>query len=154
MAKKFKFRLEPILRLREYSAEQAKQSLAQIIKLKIDCENKILALSDDLENSFKVEYASNTVYYMQTINHYRENIKLEIGQINKKIDQLVEIENVRRKILAEKMKEQKIFEKLKDKDKIKYKFEVDKEEQKFIDEIAVTRFQLKSDFRSEKLRLT
>ena len=63
-----------------------------------------------------------------------------IVQIKNEITKIIEIENLKRKELQEAMKEEKILEKLKEKKRDEFKFEMSKEEDLALDEISIVAF--------------
>ncbi len=67
---------------------------------------------------------------------HRESVKGEITVLYRKQKQLSEIEQLRRKEYSEALKEVKVLEKLKERQKDAYRAEMNREEQQFLDETA------------------
>lgn len=132
--KKFNFKFESILNVRNHKVNLAKEDLAKVIKEKV----KRLDLISDYNTEINdlLESKSYDVLFLQSRNNRIEHLKVLIANLNKEIINIEEIENVRRKKLAELLKEEKIMEKLKEKDYEKFKDEYKKFENNFIDEIA------------------
>jgi flagellar FliJ protein len=132
--KKFQFKFESILKLREHKVNLAKEDLAKVIKEKqIRFDNLKINNTevDELLNS-----STRDILFLQARNNRIEHIKLLNQKLNKEINNIEEIENVRREKLAKLLKEEKIMEKLKENDFEDFKKEVNKKDSDFIDEIA------------------
>lgn len=137
MPKIFSFRLETVLKLREHKTKQAMEELTEVVGLRYNKEKEIeeqVAYRDEL---LKSQTQNGIVGDFQAKWHHKlfieENIeKLEIEKLS-----LLEIEEVKRKNLNEAMKDEKILGKLKEKQKIVYDNEINKEIQAFLDEIAI-----------------
>ncbi len=143
MAKKFSFRLEPLLKLRSHKVSDAKDSLAMVLRVRYGKDELIKEKSDYKNNLLQNKYSSSKAADMQTRIAHKSLIEKEIEKAKKEREQLLEIESVRRYKLNEAMKEEKILQKLKEKKIEQYNYEVNLEENSFIDEIAVSRFRLK-----------
>jgi flagellar FliJ protein len=132
--KKFNFKFESILNVRSHKVNLAKEDLAKVIKEKVkrlDIINTYLIEIDDL-----LKRQSYDVLFLQARNERIEHLKRLIANIEREIKNIEEIENVRRKKLADLLKDEKIMEKLKEKDFDLFKEEYKKQENNFIDEIA------------------
>lgn len=132
--KKFNFKFESILNVRSHKVNLAKEDLAKVIKEKVkrlDIINTYLIEIDDL-----LKRQSYDVLFLQARNERIEHLKRLIANIEREIKNIEEIENVRRKKLADLLKDEKIMEKLKEKDFELFKEEYKKQENNFIDEIA------------------
>ncbi len=142
MSKKFSFRLEPVLSLRSHKVNEAKEVFLQIQAKRIRKDNEIQACIDDMNSLYTRKNGTIPVVELQA-NFYRQDfLKNEIEKLNNEKERLVEIENHRRKLLAEAMKEEKILLKLKEKKREYYLEEQKQEENKFMDEIANNRFNI------------
>lgn len=140
MAKKFSFRLEPVLNLRTHKVNEAKEVFLQIQAKRIKKDNEIQSAIDDLNSLYTGKSGTIPVTELQA-NYYRQDfLKHEIVKMNAERDRLLEIENHRRNLLAEAMKEEKILLKLKEKKREYYLEELKQEDNKFMDEIANNRF--------------
>jgi flagellar export protein FliJ len=76
---------------------------------------------------------------MQAASYHNAYVRSQIEKLQKEIDKLKEIENIRRQQLNKAMQEEKVLTKLKDKKEHAYLHDVLKEENAFIDEIAILR---------------
>lgn len=139
MAKKFKFKLESFLKLKSFNVTKAEDALNKVLILKYEKEAEIENIKDeisDLNNNPKKQ----TIIDLQARFHRKIFLEERIVQIKYEITKIVEIENLKRKELQEAMKEEKILEKLKEKKRDEFKFEMGKEEDLALDEISIVAF--------------
>ncbi len=139
MSKKFIFRLEPLLKLRSHKVMQEKEALMQIQSLRISKENEISDNIEYLESLYRNKKGRISIEQMQTDFHRQNFIKEFIKKLETDRQRLIEIEEQRRLILNEALKEEKILEKLKEKKITAYKEELNFEDTKMMDEIANNR---------------
>ena len=138
MAKKFRFSLEPLLKLRAYHADVKKQALAEIIQLRDNKQKYIENRQVYLAQITLVRAAdSTTAGAMQTAHEHRESVKQDIAGLEYEKQQLEEIERVKQLEYGEALKEVRILEKLREKYRQQYAAELNAEEQKFLDELAL-----------------
>jgi flagellar protein FliJ len=140
--KKFNFRLENILMLKEFYEMEAKLKYAETLQQKIELENKNIEMEKTIfssmndfysekkngdvirgsDFSFQDEYISNLLCAIKINDEKKEEIKIELNTLKEK--------------LVKATKEKKTFEELKKRDKNKYKEKVRKEETKRLDDVA------------------
>ncbi len=144
MAKKFSFRLDTVLKLRSYKVKLAKEVLLQIQSQRIKAEEEINRNHQELQSLYRNKVGKISVETMQQDFYRQEYIKNYINILEKEKEKLLKIEEAKRKILNEAMKDEKILLKLKDKKIAEYKFEMNQEDQKVMDDIAIN---LKKDDR-------
>ncbi len=137
--KKFDFRLQKVLDVKEMVLKKMKKDLALLKKQKAESEKELNRLLNNFEefcskmhldkeqtiSEIKLEYS----YYYQYLDEI-ELQKKEIADLNIKIEQL-------RKKLIETQQDKKVLSKLKDKYNEIYIVEQQKKEQVLLDEIAV-----------------
>lgn len=143
MAKKFSFRLDSILNLRSHKVKQEKEALQQIQSQRIKKDIEIEECKKELENSFMEKSGKFSVEILQQNYFRQEFLKENIVKLEKEKKRLLEIETQRKKILFEAQKEEKILLKLKEKKLLEYKFELDQEDSKVMDEIAINQISKK-----------
>jgi flagellar export protein FliJ len=136
MAKRFNFRLEPILRLRTHIVNQAKEELTHVVNQRTAKEMQIEEREKYFENIIKSGIKSTSASELQALYSHQDFVRSEIEKLEDEKSQLLEIEDYKRGKLTEAMKKEKILEKLKEKKKIIYNEEISKEETKTLDEIA------------------
>jgi flagellar export protein FliJ len=120
-------------------ASQAENELGRIVSRRMQVEmeiNKKLEYIDDLNKS---DREASSVRDYQILWHHKNYIRGEIKELRKQREQLLEIENIRRKKLIEAMKHQKALEKLKEKKKSTHRKLADREENAFLDELSLKR---------------
>ena len=137
--KKFDFRLQKVLDVKEMVLKKMKKDLALLKKQKAESEKELNRLLNNFEefcskmhldkeqtiSEIKLEYS----YYYQYLDEI-ELQKKEIADLNIKIEQL-------RKKFIETQQDKKVLSKLKDKYNEIYIVEQQKKEQVLLDEIAV-----------------
>ena len=139
MAKKFSFRLEPLLSLRSHKVKEAKEELAKVINKRTLKEDEISEQNEYFNGLLKSRKGKISITELQADYHHKSFVKDEIGKLEYQKEQLLEIEQVHRLKLTDAMKDEKILEKLKEKQKQYHAEALEKEETKQMDEIAITR---------------
>ena len=140
MAKKFNFKLDTVLRLRSDKTEEAKTELQIIIRKRIEkeqlIEEEILKLA--LHNKTRDEHKK--LEEIQAFYYHKEYINQEIKKLNMELDNLLDIESLKRIKYNEALKEEKVLQKLKDKKKSEFMAEIEHKEQLELDEIAIRQY--------------
>jgi flagellar FliJ protein len=137
MAKKFNFKLEPVLKYRADKVNQAKDSFNQAVRLRIEKENSILETIDKKNEMLnKVIHKIKAGDLQNNINHIN-SLNNEILKLENEKNQIIEIENLRRIKLTNAMKDEKVIEKLKEKKIDLYNENLKKDENKFLDELGI-----------------
>ncbi len=139
MAKKFKFRLDPLLKLKSHKVERAKEMLSEISHLRFTKEDERERSIAYLEEMMKQHKKSGNVLQMQAASYHNAFIRSQIEKLAKEIEKLKEIENIRRMQLNKAMQEEKVLSKLREKKKLSHQHEILKEENAFMDEISILR---------------
>lgn len=142
--KKFKFRFETVLKVKEKKEEQLKREFMQLIALKIRQENLLMEIEKERQEKAKEKFnEKQTGTDIQTLIFYEEYANLlrkQIEETEKRIKELQEKADIKREELIEASKQKKIFERLKQNDFNDFKNLVLKNEQQLLDEIAVNKF--------------
>ncbi|MDR0926944.1 MAG: flagellar export protein FliJ [Ignavibacteria bacterium] len=140
MAKKFRFRLESILKIRGDKVEETKNALNIALRYRYEKEAEI----DDLQQTKQVALSKpitiSKASDMQSHRDYINGIDATVTLREQEKTKLIEIENSRRSRLNEAMKEEKVIAKLKEKKLEEYKMDLAREETNFLDEIATQQF--------------
>ncbi len=134
--KKFSFRLDPVLRLREHKVREEKEAFGQAVSSRLSKEEQIRLKKEYQGKILKMKAISGKAENIQAIYHHSIFIKDEIKMLEHERSQLIEIESARRIKLTEAMKNEKIITKLKEKKKDDYNIENNREETSNLDEIA------------------
>lgn len=142
---RYHFRLQSVLRLREYKESQCKEEMGRCVqrlyqaeKLRDEIEEKIRRLTGELreltlrgKELYLVEFYDNFILYQRIL--LERQIQL-VAQRKKELAYA-------RMRLVEAMKDRKILNKLDEKLYRRYLFDMDKAEQAQMDELALTRYE-------------
>lgn len=138
MPKRFTFRLDSLHRFRQHRTNQAKLALGEVARLRYEKEQEI-------ENQvLYLERLGSDVRSMKVADHqmraeHIHAVRTLIQRLHSELENLREIESLRRKVLTELMKEEKVLDSLREKKEADHKGLVLSEEQKTMDEIASRR---------------
>lgn len=142
--KKFKFRFETVLKVKEKKEEQLKREFMQLIALKIRQENLLMEIEKERQEKAKEKFNEKQIGTdIQTLIFYEQYTNLlrkQIEETEKRIKELQKEADIKREELIEATKQRKIFERLKQSDFNEFKNLVLKNEQQLLDEIAVNKF--------------
>jgi flagellar protein FliJ len=142
--KKMKFRLEHVLRLREFDEKKAKLELGNVL-------GRISAVNLEIEEANKQIYASNSefneylsetrkVLDIRIFPYIMETLKIKIDKLKKDLvilNKELEIKKNNLKIAESKLK---VVEKLKEKQYERFKKEEDKKSRNEIDDHTIMRY--------------
>ena len=140
MAKKFKFKLEPILNIRTENVEEAKTSLYTAVRSRYKKEYEIENLNNIKEEFLNEPQITSKAADMQVYKDYVNNIDWQLQKKEEEKIKLLEIENQKREVLNEALKEEKVIIKLKEKKIEEHQKQLNKEEANFLDEIGTNRY--------------
>lgn len=136
--KNFKFKLETALKVRRHREMQQQQAFAKVARKKQHLENQRDFATDSLHVYAETQTESRLIrptHFTWLLDKHQQVFRLE--QHIKKAE--IEVEN-ERKILLHAMTRTKVLENLKTKHKMLFISELEKEEQKEMNEIATNRF--------------
>jgi flagellar protein FliJ len=137
MAKRFQFRLEPVLRLRTHKVNEAKEELGSVMRKRIEKEQDLIDKQNYFTDLLIVKAGQYSAADLQAQISHENAVKEEIKKLEKEKEQLLEIESLKRDKLTVAMKEEKILEKLKEKKLIIHNEDASKEEMKVLDDLAI-----------------
>lgn len=142
--KKFKFRLENVLALRTRIEQDKKRDLALVNKELVEATHKIGLFKGVVnQTSLKMkEKTKNTVDVAQVMffNSYILQLKQLIQFQHQKVHEINQRLEEKRKILAVATQNRKIIEKLKEKQYDEFMKNAERQEQLFIDDIAISKY--------------
>ncbi|MBN8554434.1 MAG: flagellar export protein FliJ [Deltaproteobacteria bacterium] len=139
--KKFKFRLETVLKVRRIEMEQQAKALALIYQ-KISIAKKEIDNFRDLslQETLRMSELAKSGNFLDQVTSvslgYREGLKRKIIQKFKEIEVLEKSAEEEKIKLIEKTKRKKVLEKLEERDREEYEFNAKKDATKEMDEIA------------------
>lgn len=139
MAKKFKYRLESLLNIKAQKVKEIEEAIAKILYFRIECEEEIAEQEKYLRNFLQTKNGMAIALEIQARLYHREFIEEEIARLRKQLERIIEIEMIFRQRLVEAMKEEKVYEKLKERKFNEYNEEVKREETKILDEISINK---------------
>jgi len=141
--KKFNFKLETVLRVRRHREEKERQKLANLRRKKMRLEAQKSDINSDLQtfhtNRDEQIDGQSPIQHRQQYSYIHEQHQ-QMKQLDNKIDHLAKEVDDQRKKLIEANKQTKILKNLKSKHKMRFLEEVDRIEQKQLNEIATQRF--------------
>lgn len=136
MAKSFKFRLEPVLKLRSHKVEESKRELKNAANKRRRKEEEIEEKEIYLAKILKAHKGLTKASDLQAGHFHKTYVRDELKKLDKEKLKLIEIETEKRDRLNEVMKDEKILIKLKDKQFKAYEYEAEREDVIRLDEIA------------------
>ena len=143
--KKFRFRLQPILKLRRQQEDQKKRVVGSLLAEIAEQQRQALELSETLKEQgyiLKKQFAQGKVD-TDWIAHYQSFAAGTHSAIARRIDNVTQIQKqlaVARAKLTEAAKQTKIMEKLREKQKEDYDYHIKRSETIELDEIGTTRY--------------
>ncbi|MCX8092816.1 MAG: flagellar export protein FliJ [Candidatus Goldbacteria bacterium] len=143
--KKFQFKFETVLKVKEKKEEQLKRELLKLHKLQYE-QHQILEKIKEEKLMISNDKSSETVTDIQSLIYYEQYLNLlrkQIDDTNKKIQELQnQIDNKREEVIQA-SKEKKTFERLKTHYLNEYNKIIIANEQKVLDEIAINKYNRK-----------
>ncbi len=142
--KKFSFKFETVLRVKEKKEEELKRELMRLQALRIEQEQLLEKIDNEKRRAYgeKAREKQGGIDIMSLVYYeaYLNNLRKKISATEKKIKELEKKADDKRVEVIEASKEKKIFEKLKEKHFSEFKKMVVSNEQKQLDEIAVNKY--------------
>ncbi|MFN3305784.1 MAG: flagellar export protein FliJ [Candidatus Kapaibacteriota bacterium] len=137
MAKKFIYRLESLLNLKSFKVKEIEENIQKVLYYKVQTEEEIRRNEEYLRELNSTVNNYHKALEIQALNYHKDYIKEEIKELRKELARIVEIENLLRKRLVEAMKEEKVLQKLKERQYEEHIFLINHEETKLLDEISI-----------------
>lgn len=146
--KKYSFRLQPVLDIREKTLEDKRLEMAQVIQLLNEQQEglerliaKQASYKDELE-SLSLEDDLN-VFALANFKNYMVNLQEQITQHEHNIENTKKALRVKQEAVNEALKDVKVLEKLKEKQSQKFYKDIEMKEANEIDDISTARYRLK-----------
>ncbi|MCL5991667.1 MAG: hypothetical protein M1419_06145 [Bacteroidetes bacterium] len=136
MAKSFKFRLEPVLKLRAHKVEESKRELRNAAGKRRRKEEEIEDKENYLAKILKAQKGLTKASDLQAGHFHKTYIRDELKILGKEKLKLIDKETEKRDILNVVMKDEKILIKLKEKQLKAFEYEAEREDVIILDEIA------------------
>ncbi len=137
MAKKFTYRLEPLLKVKSYNTSLARTELTNAINERINKEQEIENISNHRSSLNNVEIRNLTISEMQHLHHFKQSLENQKHKLAEEKEVLAEKEKLKQSKYNIAMQEEKILAKLKEKKLEDYRKTLNAEEQKELDDIGL-----------------
>ena len=142
MAKKFHFRLQTVLNIREKQVTEAKNELYEVLRLKFQKEAEITELIKEKNLQFEAKRKTTLkAMEMQSVKDHINMLNYKITKAKNELLKIEEIEKIKRNNLNEALQKEKILLNLKEKKIEEYKKELNIEETNFLNEISSQMYQ-------------
>lgn len=141
--KKFKFKLDGFLKVREFNEKKVKIELGEILKEIVATEDDIKKMNKDIDETYEAQEAlmasATDGKMLQFFPYYIQGRKLDIKNKENLLWSLAKKKDAKILELAKSRGEVKILENFKDKKKHEWKKEKDKKELETIEELLMIR---------------
>ena len=141
MARRFRFRLQPVLRQREIVEEQRKKEFALANRAVDEARLKQQAMPEErtqMQEDVRVLYESQSPFQrVLDVYRYQNTLELQLARNARDLAHLEVFREERRLVLVEAQKNRKAMEILRDKRKAEHEAENARAEQNALDELAV-----------------
>jgi flagellar FliJ protein len=143
----YAFKLEALRRYRQFQEDELQRALAAAMGRKEEALAVVAAYQARLDQAatdlYLLQRNPTEVFQLEIYQRFMRRIDDEIADQNRNVEEIeVECRDIRGQLM-EAMQKRKTLERLKEKELSAYMEELSREEQKFINEIAVNRFNLK-----------
>ena len=148
--KKYSFRLQPVLEIREKALEDKRLEMAKVLKLLNDYENELKTLEEKTVNyNVELEGISNSNDYINVAdiagyNNYLVDIEQKIKNQKFLIENTKKVLREKQSEVNEVLKEVKVLEKLKETQSQKFYKAIEKKEAEEIDDIITARYKFQT----------
>jgi len=142
--KKFKYRLEPILKIKSHAEKQRQKEHAAALQQVYRQKEQLSAIDGERERTFAFQRTrlQGTIQTQQLLAASRYLVRLKRDTLTgSELLRGLERESERkRQMLVQAAKERKIYEKLRERQQTKFNQEVEQHDRKALDEMAVVTF--------------
>lgn len=144
--KKYSFRLQPVLEIREKALEDKRLEMAKVIKILNDYQDELKALEEkQISYNLELENLSTSngfvnVSELAGYNDYIFRLEQEVKDKQMTIENTKKVLKIKQNEVNEALKEVKVLEKLKETQSEKFYKAIEKKEAEEIDDIATTRY--------------
>jgi flagellar FliJ protein len=143
----YAFKLEALRRYRQFQEDELQRALAAAMGRKEEAQAVVAAHQARLDQAAKdfhlLQCNPTEAFQLEIYQRFMRRIDAEIADQNRNVEEIeAECRELRGQLL-DAMQKRKTLERLKEKELSAYMEELSREEQKFINEIAVNRFNLK-----------
>ena len=137
--KKFSFKLEKVLELREFEEDQAKIELGKAIAETERIKEELRLIAEKRVQNTKARFSSSDVMEQLAIENYITRLDSEKERLLEELAQAELVVEQKRSVFAEALKNRKVISKLKEKRTAEYKKEFYKTEENEIDDVFTSK---------------
>ena len=137
--KKFSFKLEKVLELREFEEDQAKIELGKAIAETERIKEELRLIAEKRVQNTKSRFSSSDVMEQLAIENYITRLDSEKERLLEELAQAELVVEQKRAVFAEALKNRKVISKLKEKRTAEYKKEFYKTEENEIDDVFTSK---------------
>lgn len=134
--KKFSFGLGKVLELREFEEEQSKLALAQALSVTEKIRNELQDIAEKRVSRGNLRDSTTDVLQLQAIDFFIQRLDIKKEELLVQLTEAELVVDEKRNLFAEAMKNRKTISKLEEKQKLEYRKNMFKEEEKLIDDIT------------------
>lgn len=142
--KKFRYRLEPILRIRSHAEKQRQKEHAAALQQVYRQKEHLSDIDKDKARTFEFQrtrlQGSIRTYQLLAASRYLVRLKRDTMTGTELLRGLERETERRRQLLVQASRERKIYEKLRERQEAKFNQEVEQHDRKALDELAVVTF--------------
>lgn len=145
--KKFQFKFQTVLKVKEQKEEELKRELMRLQALKLEQQMLLAEIENEKRASHKEKskhhHSGTDISLLRQFEEYINALRSQVALTEKRIKDLEKKADIKRVEVVEASKEKKVLEKLKDRDFAEFKKVVLKNEQDVLDEIAISKYNRK-----------
>ncbi len=145
MAKKFIFKLDPVLKIRSYKVKEAKEDLGKTVSQRVRAELEMESKNDYLMKFMESKTGKLNALDLQAHWNHKAYVEDEINNLGKERRELLKIEDKKRTKLENAMMNEKVISNLKERRITEYNASLQKEETIEMDEIGRNMTRLNRD---------
>lgn len=139
MAKRFTFRLEKVLQHRQIVRDEKKKDLMLANNALYEAEVRLEALEAALHSNELASGGALSVGEIELIDHYSSRLRAEIQHQKERVAEAEAVVEAARAAYIEAARDAESLERLKQKKKEEYRVYLEKENEKFLDELTTQR---------------
>lgn len=146
--KKYSFRLQPVLNLKEKALEDKRLEMAKVIRFLNDLQTELESLNKTYSSyrlqieEISLSSESLNVSELATCNSYMSTLEQQINDKKNLIEQTQKVLQAKQKEVNEALKEVKVLDKLKETQSKKFYDAIYKKEAEEIDDIVTARYKV------------
>ena len=147
--KRFRYRLEPLLKIRRYREKERQKEHAAAVQEVFKQKQELVALDryrlDTLDHQRSQQVGNFNIADALVCSRYLVKLKRQRMAGTGLLHGLEKEAEKKRRKLVDAARERKIYELLKEKQQLRHRQEIEKQEQKELDEVAVVAFRRKKE---------